>query len=68
MLFLLSYYFWSKLHETGKRFQVSKIGTVRNRPPKNGNVRGNAVYKKIKKKKKNIYIYIYIYIYYIYFK
>jgi hypothetical protein len=49
----------AKLHETRKRFQVSETGTVRNKPPKNGNVWGNigenAVYKKIKK-----YIYVYI--------
>jgi len=47
-----------KLHETGKRYEVSETGTIRNRPSKNGNVGGNAggnaVYKKIKK---NIYIY-----------
>jgi hypothetical protein len=46
----------AKLHETGKRYEVSETGTIRNRPSKNGNVRGNAegnaVYKKIK-----IYIY-----------
>jgi len=49
------YYYKSKLHETGKRFQVSETGTVRNRPPKNGNVQGNVVHKKIKK-----YVYVYI--------
>jgi hypothetical protein len=46
--------FTTKLHETGKRYEVSETGTIRNRPSKNGNVggnaRGNAVYKKIKKK------------------
>jgi hypothetical protein len=46
----------AKLHETGKRYEVSETGTIRNRPSKNGNVggnaKGNAVYKKIKKIKK----------------
>jgi hypothetical protein len=31
----------ARLHETGNRVQVSETGTVRNRPPKNGNVQGN---------------------------
>jgi hypothetical protein len=53
-----------KLHETGKRYEVSETGTIRNRPSKNGNVGGNAVYIYSFKKnkalycKKNIMIYI----------
>jgi len=46
--------FSPKLHETGKRYEVSETDTIRNRPSKNGNVGGNVVYKKL------IYIYIYI--------
>jgi hypothetical protein len=42
-----------KLHETGKRYEVSETDTIRNRPSKNGNVGGNA-------EGNAVYIYIYI--------
>jgi hypothetical protein len=45
----------------GNVFEFPKPRTIRNKPSKNGNVGGNAVYKKIKFQA--IYIYIYIYIY-----
>jgi hypothetical protein len=45
-----------KLHETGKRYEVSETGTIRNMPSKNGNAGGNTVYIYIVLKKIKHYI------------